>query len=109
MPAIVWNRDVLEELVQTPCRRRADAVQTPCRRRADAVCAARGSSAAPHRHGMAPWHGTVAWQVVAKRQLLLEKLADVDEEVAELYLMEEEPSVELLMAAIRRQAILTLA
>jgi translation elongation factor EF-G len=95
--------------VQTPCRRRADAVQTPCRRRADAVCAARGSSAAPHRHGMAPWHGTVAWQVVAKRQLLLEKLADVDEEVAELYLMEEEPSVELLMAAIRRQAILTLA
>ena len=51
----------------------------------------------------------MAWQVVAKRQLLLEKLADVDEEVAELYLMEEEPSVELLMAAIRRQAILTLA
>ena len=47
----------------------------------------------------------MAWQVVAKRQLLLEKLADVDEEVAELYLMEEEPSVELLMAAIRRQTI----
>jgi len=44
-------------------------------------------------------------QVDAKRQLLLEKLADVDEEVAELYLMEEEPSVELLMAAIRRQTI----
>jgi len=38
-------------------------------------------------------------QVAAKRQLLLEKLADVDEEVAELYLMEEEPSVELLQAA----------
>ena len=47
----------------------------------------------------------MAWQVVAKRQLLLEKLADVDEEVAELYLLEEEPSVELLMAAIRRQTI----
>ena len=101
MPAIVWNRDVLEELVQTPCRRRADAVQTPCRRR---VRSPRQQCSAP-----SPWHGTVAWQVVAKRQLLLEKLADVDEEVAELYLMEEEPSVELLMAAIRRQAILTLA
>ena len=47
----------------------------------------------------------MAWQVVAKRQLLLEKLADVDEEVAELYLLEEEPSVELLMTAIRRQTI----
>ena len=47
----------------------------------------------------------VAWQVVAKRQLLLEKLADVDEEVAELYLLEEEPTVELLMTAIRRQTI----
>ena len=45
------------------------------------------------------------WQVAAKRQVLLEKLADVDEEVAELYLTEEEPSVELLMAAIRRQTI----
>jgi len=44
-------------------------------------------------------------QVVAKRQLLLEKLADVDEEVAELYLLEEEPTVELLMTAIRRQTI----
>ena len=47
----------------------------------------------------------MAWQVVAKRQLLLEKLADVDEEVAELYLLEEEPTVELLMTALRRQTI----
>ena len=40
-----------------------------------------------------------------KRTLLLEKLADVDEEIAELYLMEEEPTSEQLVAAIRRQTI----
>ena len=47
----------------------------PCRRRADAVCAcaARGSRSCT---ALPP-----AWQVAAKRQLLLEKLADVDEEV----------------------------
>ena len=36
---------------------------------------------------------------------MLEKLADVDEEIAELYLMEEDPPLELLKAAIRRQTV----
>jgi elongation factor G len=40
-----------------------------------------------------------------KRMELIEKLADADEEIAELFLMEEEPSPEDLKAAIRRQVI----
>ena len=41
----------------------------------------------------------------AKRLEMIEKLADVDEEIAEFYISEEEPPVELLHAAIRRQTI----
>ena len=41
----------------------------------------------------------------AKRQSLLEKLADVDEVIADLFLAEEEPDVPTLRAAIRRQTI----
>eukprot|EP00962_Isochrysis_galbana_P039268 scaffold14058_cov117-Isochrysis_galbana.AAC.3 len=41
----------------------------------------------------------------AKRLELLEKLADVDEEIAEYYISEENPPAELLRAAIRRQTI----
>jgi elongation factor G len=37
-----------------------------------------------------------------KRQVLVEKLADVDDEVAELFLDEKEPSKEQIKAAIRR-------
>ena len=40
-----------------------------------------------------------------KRNELIELLADVDEEIAELYLMEEDISVEQLKEAIRRQVI----
>jgi len=43
--------------------------------------------------------------VVQKRAELIEKLADVDDEVAELFLLEEEPSTEQLKAALRRQTI----
>jgi len=40
-----------------------------------------------------------------KRSLLLETIADIDEEVGELFLMEEEVDVPTLKAAIRRQTI----
>ena len=40
-----------------------------------------------------------------KRLELIERLADADDEVAELFLMEEIPSEEVLKAAIRRQTI----
>ncbi|TYZ66071.1 hypothetical protein PybrP1_011276 [[Pythium] brassicae (nom. inval.)] len=40
-----------------------------------------------------------------KRQELVEALADVDEEIGELFLLEEEPSPEQLRAAIRRATI----
>eukprot|EP00579_Thalassiosira_antarctica_P002505 CAMPEP_0201874418 /NCGR_PEP_ID=MMETSP0902-20130614/6683_1 /ASSEMBLY_ACC=CAM_ASM_000551 /TAXON_ID=420261 /ORGANISM="Thalassiosira antarctica, Strain CCMP982" /LENGTH=758 /DNA_ID=CAMNT_0048401289 /DNA_START=12 /DNA_END=2288 /DNA_ORIENTATION=+ len=43
--------------------------------------------------------------VEEKRAELIERLADVDEEIAELFLMEEEPTVEQLKAAIRRQTV----
>ena len=36
---------------------------------------------------------------------MLERLADVDEEIADLFLLEEEPDVPTLRAAIRRQTI----
>jgi elongation factor G len=39
------------------------------------------------------------------RMRLIERLADADEEIGELYLMEEEPTLEQLHAAIRRQTI----
>lgn len=39
------------------------------------------------------------------RAALVEKLADVDEEIGELFIMEEDPSIEQIMAAIRRQTI----
>jgi elongation factor G len=43
--------------------------------------------------------------VESKRSMLLEQLSDVDDEIAELFLAEETPSVEQLKAAIRRQTI----
>ena len=41
----------------------------------------------------------------AARAVLLERLADVDDEIAELFLMEEEVSADVLRAAIRRTTI----
>lgn len=43
--------------------------------------------------------------VEAKRMELLELLADVDDEIAEMFIMEEFPDVETLKAAIRRAVI----
>ncbi|KAK9467483.1 P-loop containing nucleoside triphosphate hydrolase protein [Lipomyces arxii] len=43
--------------------------------------------------------------VEEKRSLLIETLADVDDEIAEIYLMEETPTPEQIMAAIRRATI----
>jgi len=40
-----------------------------------------------------------------KRHEMIEHLADVDDEIAELFLMEEDPDTETLKAAIRRQTI----
>ena len=40
-----------------------------------------------------------------KRQELIEKLADVDEEIEELFLDEQEPTIAQIKAAIRRQTI----
>lgn len=42
---------------------------------------------------------------VEKRAKLLETLADVDEEMADMYLAEEEPSIDQIKAAIRRATI----
>lgn len=44
-------------------------------------------------------------QVQAKRAEMLERLAECDEEIAEYYINEEEPPLEVLRAAIRRQTI----
>lgn len=44
-------------------------------------------------------------EVAARRTALVEALADVDDEVAELFLMEEEPDVATIHAAVRRQVI----
>ena len=41
----------------------------------------------------------------AKRAELVEKLADVDEEIEELFLMEEDPDADTLKAAIRRTTL----
>ncbi|GMM38640.1 Mef1 protein [Saccharomycopsis crataegensis] len=43
--------------------------------------------------------------VEEKRALLVETLADVDDEIAELYIEEKEPSVDQIKAAIRRATI----
>ena len=43
--------------------------------------------------------------VQEKKMELLEKLADVDDEIGELFLMEEEPTEEQFKAAIRRQTV----
>ena len=40
-----------------------------------------------------------------KKQLLLERLSDADDEIAELFLMEETPDIATFKAAIRRQVI----
>ncbi|PKS08672.1 hypothetical protein jhhlp_004725 [Lomentospora prolificans] len=40
-----------------------------------------------------------------KRQVLIEKLADVDDEMAEMFLDEKEPTIEQIKAAIRRSTI----
>ena len=44
-------------------------------------------------------------EAVERRQALIEALADVDDEIAELFLMEEDPDVATIKAAIRRQVI----
>lgn len=44
-------------------------------------------------------------QFNAKRQELVERLGEVDDEIAELFVMEEEITEEVLAAAIRRQTI----
>lgn len=44
-------------------------------------------------------------EVEAKRLELIERVADCDDEIAEMFLMEEIPDAELLKAAIRRQTI----
>jgi elongation factor G len=44
-------------------------------------------------------------QAEEKRRELIEKLADVDDDMAELFIGEVEPTVEQLMAAIRKQTI----
>jgi elongation factor G len=43
--------------------------------------------------------------VLEKRAELLERLADVDEEIGELFLMEEEPTVQQFKDAIRRRTV----
>jgi elongation factor G len=43
--------------------------------------------------------------VEEKRRELIERLADADDEIAELFLMEEIPDIDALKAAIRRQTI----
>ncbi len=43
--------------------------------------------------------------VEEKRVELMDRLADVDEEIGEMYLMEETPTLEQIKAAIRRQTI----
>ena len=40
-----------------------------------------------------------------KRLQLVERLAEVDDEIAELFLMEEDPTEEALVAAIRRATL----
>lgn len=40
------------------------------------------------------------------RAELVERLADIDDEIAELYVAEEDPSIEQLKAAVRRQTIM---
>ena len=44
-------------------------------------------------------------QAKEHRETMIERLADIDDEIAELYLMEEEPSQEQLQAALRRATI----
>jgi elongation factor G len=44
-------------------------------------------------------------QAVAARRSLIEALAEVDDQVLELFLVEEEPDTELLLAALRRAAL----
>eukprot|EP00578_Thalassiosira_sp_NH16_P008838 CAMPEP_0181104882 /NCGR_PEP_ID=MMETSP1071-20121207/15670_1 /TAXON_ID=35127 /ORGANISM="Thalassiosira sp., Strain NH16" /LENGTH=762 /DNA_ID=CAMNT_0023188121 /DNA_START=54 /DNA_END=2342 /DNA_ORIENTATION=+ len=47
----------------------------------------------------------LADMVDEKRMELIERLADVDDEIGELFLMEEEPTAEQLKDAIRRQTV----
>lgn len=48
-----------------------------------------------------------AGRAEAARQELLERLADVDEEIGDLYLAEQEPTVEQLIAGLRRATLKT--
>ena len=47
----------------------------------------------------------LAEEVARKRAEMLEKLADVDDAMAEYFLVEEPPPVDELKAAIRRQTV----
>lgn len=44
-------------------------------------------------------------EATSRRAMMIEALADVDDEIGEMFLMEEEPSPEQIKAAIRRQTI----
>ncbi|CAE7764094.1 MEFG2, partial [Symbiodinium sp. KB8] len=44
-------------------------------------------------------------EVESRRTQLIEHLADIDDEIGELFLMEEEPDVDTIHAAVRRQVI----
>jgi len=52
-----------------------------------------------------PVPGDLKELMVEKKALLLERLSDADDEIAELFLMEETPDAETFKAAIRRQVI----
>jgi elongation factor G len=52
-----------------------------------------------------PIEGGLEATVLAKRNEMIERLADVDDEIAELFLAETEVPPEVLRAAIRRQTL----
>ena len=60
-------------------------------------------------NGETPVHREIPAEMIddaqAARAEMLERLADVDEEVADLFLAEEEPPLDVLRAAIRRRTI----
>lgn len=52
-----------------------------------------------------PIEGTMEEKVKEKRLEMIERLAEVDDQIAELFLGEEEVPIEVLMEGIRRQTI----